>query len=58
MIEVFERENDMLKLKFNEALGYSKIKESELFEALEAELAKIYEFREFLGSCNLDELNI
>ena len=58
MIEVLERTNDLIKLKFINALGYSKIKESELFDELKAELAKIYDFREFLASCDLDELKI
>lgn len=58
MIEVSQRGSDLININFINALGYSKIKESELFDALVTELEKIYDFRELLFNCDLDEMKL
>ncbi len=56
MIEVFEKIDENYKIKFIKAVEFSKIKESELFEELQNELQKIYDYRQKLCSMPLEEI--
>lgn len=58
MFEVLEKNLYDYKIKFNAPVEFSKVKESDLFEELEAELKKIYEYREMLLTIPLDELKL
>ena len=56
MFETLERNANTFKIKFLHAVEFSAVKESEMYEELEAELAKIYNYRQKLCTLPLDEL--
>ena len=56
MFEVVEKNADNCKISFLKAVEFSKIKESEMYEELEAELKKIYDYRQKLCTMPLEEL--
>lgn len=58
MFEIIEKEASYCKIEFKKAIEYSKIKESDLYEELETELKKIYDYRKKLCELPLGEIII
>ena len=58
MFEIIEKEASYCKIEFKKAIEYSKIKESGLYEELETELKKIYDYRKKLCELPLGEIII
>ena len=56
MFEVVEKNANNYRIQFLHAVEFSKIKESEMFEELEQELQKIYDYRQKLCTMPLEEL--
>lgn len=56
MFEILEKKATYCKIEFKQAIEYSKIKESDLYEELESELKKIYEYRKKLCEFPLEEV--
>lgn len=56
MIEVLEKKQTNYKIKFNKAIEFSKIKEFDMYEELQNELDKIYNYREMLCKIPLEEI--
>lgn len=58
MIEILERNVNNYKIKFLHAVEFSKIKENEMYDELQIELQKIYNYRQILCTMPLDELSL
>lgn len=56
MIEIVSRNVYSYKIKFLHAIEFSKIQEHELYEELQLELEKIYEYRKMLCTMPLEEI--
>lgn len=56
MFEVTDRNAANFRINFLHAVEFSKVKESEMFEEFEAELKKIYDYRQKLCTMPLEEL--
>jgi len=56
MFEIIEKKASFYKIAFKQAIEYSKIKDSDLYEELKTELNKIYEYRQKLCEFPLDEI--
>lgn len=56
MFDVIEKNANTCRISFSKAVELSKIKESEMYEELETELAKIYDYRQKLSTMPLEEL--
>lgn len=58
MFEVLEKNLYNYKINFLAPVEFAKVKECELFEELETELKKIYDYREMLLTIPLEELRL
>ena len=58
MISVFEKNNNKYQIEFLHSVEFSKIKENDLYEELENELEKVYEYRQKLCTVTLEDLNL
>ena len=56
MIEIIEKNKTNYKIKFLQALEFSKIKDFDMYEELQQELQKIYAYRENLCKMPLEEI--
>lgn len=56
MINILEKNNQNIKIKFNHALEFSKIKENEIFDELLNELENIYNYRQKLCTLPVEEI--
>ena len=56
MFEIIEKNAQNYKINFIHAIEFSKIKESDMYEELESELAKIYDYRQKLCTLPLEEI--
>ena len=56
MIEIVEKNAKHYKIKFNHSIEFSAVKNSELYEELEEELKKIYDYRKTLCTMPLEEI--
>ena len=56
MFETLEKNANICKIKFLHAVEFSGVKESEMYEELETELLKIYEYRQKLCTLPLEEI--
>ena len=58
MFEVVEKNANTYKITFLHPVEYSKVQESEMFEELQNELQKIYDYRQKLLTMPLEEMTI
>ena len=56
MIEILEKNNTNYKIKFIKAVEFSKIKDFDMYEELQNELQKVFDYREKLCKMPLEEI--
>jgi hypothetical protein len=55
MFEIISQQSEKYKIKFLNSLEFSKIKEHEMYDELQSELDKIYQYREILCNEKLEQ---
>lgn len=56
MFNIIENTGTLYKIEFNQAIEFTKIKDSDMYQELENELLKIYNYREKLCTIPLEEI--
>ena len=55
MFEIISQQSEKYKIKFLNSLEFSKIKEHEMYDELQSELDKIFQYREILCNEKLEQ---